>query len=98
MHRAIISATAALAVSLLCAAGAQADPTIAGAGTVVPGTQQFGNTLCPNPPTGPSCQDWQYWKLNGTSGDQVTINWQDSSRSRSSTRCGSSLKAPTPSR
>jgi len=67
---------AALGVSLAVAVPAQADPTIAGSGTVKPGTQQFGNTLCPSPDDEPECFDRQYWRLNGTAGDQVTINWE----------------------
>jgi len=71
--RTIIRAALVLAAAgLLAAPSAQADPTIAGAGTVVPGTQQFGNTLCP----GSACPDYEYWKLNGTAGDQVTIDWE----------------------
>jgi hypothetical protein len=70
----IISASlAALAASL--PASAHADPTIAGAGTIEPGTQQFGNTLCPDMDR-ETCSNVQFWKLNGTAGDQVTIDWQ----------------------
>jgi len=76
MHRRIFHiALGAIAAALLIAPAAQADPTIAGAGTVMPGTQQFGNTLCPDQPSD-SCPDEQFWKLNGTSGDQVTIDWE----------------------
>jgi hypothetical protein len=72
----IISAgVAALAGSALATATAHADPTIAGAGTIEPGTQQFGNTLCPDTDR-ETCSNVQFWKLNGTAGDQVTIDWQ----------------------
>jgi hypothetical protein len=71
----------ALVISLVAAWPAQADPTIAGSATIKPGTQQFGNTLCATPDDEPSCYDRQYWRLNGTAGDRVTINWQHASGS-----------------
>jgi macroglobulin-like protein len=75
--RRVLSCAVALAIAAIVPATAQADPTIAGAGTVRPGTQQFGTTLCPDPPSGPRCFDEQFWRFNGTAGDRVTINWQD---------------------
>jgi hypothetical protein len=72
---------AALGISLAVAVPAQADPTISGSGTIKPGTQQFGNTLCPSPDDAPDCFDRQYWRLNGTAGDRVTIDWEHGSGS-----------------
>jgi hypothetical protein len=83
MMRAIISAAVAAFTCLMSAGAAHAaDPTIAGAGAVVPGTQQFGNSSCRDTyedgEVVDECPDWQYWTLTGTAGDRVTVNWQHS--------------------
>lgn len=75
MKRFALCMLAAVSLAAASAGPAQADSTIAAAAMITPGTQHFGNTLCPDVPGDP-CPDHEYWKLNLLAGDRVAIDWQ----------------------